>query len=72
MLMVEEHNRLMKEMLVKFDEYAQAYAKVEYVRGTLRTYKSRGIIQENEMPDFTRPKLLDYLQKYRKEKNNRI
>lgn len=65
--MIEEHDRLMKEMLIKFDEYAQLHAKVEFIRSTLRTYRSRGIIQDSEMPDFTKPKLLDYVKKYRKK-----
>lgn len=71
--MIEEHDKLMKDMLIKFDEYAKIFARVEYIRSTLRTYKSRGIIQESEMPDFTKPKLLDYVKKYREQvKNDRI
>lgn len=66
--LIEKHNSLMKKALKKFDEYQELYAEVELVRSTLRTYKSRGIISDEEMPSIVRPKLSDRLIKKRNSK----
>ncbi len=67
--MIEDHNRLMSLMLEKFDEYAKVHAEIENIRAKLRSYKARELISEEEMPSFAKPKLIDYLNKYRQ--NNR-
>lgn len=67
--MIEDHNRLMSLMLEKFDEYANVHAEIENIRAKLRTYKARGLVSDEEMPSFAKPKLVDYLNKYRQ--NNR-
>ena len=66
--MIEDHNRLISLMLEKFDEYAKVHAEIENIRAKLKSYKARGLISEEEMPSFAKPKLIDYL-KYRQ--NNR-
>ena len=66
--LIDEHNQLFEKMLNKYDEYAQLLAEVEYIRGTLRVYKSRGIIESTEMPNFEKPRLIDYVKRYKKEK----
>ena len=69
--MIEEHNQLMTVALKKFDEYAQVYAEIETIRSTLRAYKSRGLINEEEMPSFKRPLLSEYVDKYRKSRKEK-
>lgn len=69
--MIEEHNKLMSKALEKFDEYAQIYAQIETIRSTLRTYKSRGLITEEEMPPLKKPLLSEYVSRYRKSRKER-
>ena len=49
--MLDRYNNLQKSMdMIIEEKYLPLWAEAEYIRATLRTYKSRGLITEEEMP----------------------
>lgn len=65
---LEEYNRLSAQMDELMEKYIPLYLEAETIRSTLRTYKSRGIITEEEMPVKKKPQILARLSEYRKNK----
>lgn len=46
--------------------YLEQWALVEYKRQTLRKYKQRGVITEEEMPSYRNPTVNEALKEYRR------
>ena len=67
--MLDRYNNLQKSMdMIIEEKYLPLWAEAEYIRATLRTYKSRGLITEEEMPKKEKYSLHDKLSEYRKKK----
>ena len=56
--LLKQHDSIQRDMLIVYDEYAKLHAQLCSIRATLRSYKSKGII--DEVPRYKRPKLKDY------------
>lgn len=66
--LIERHNALTKELDIIMEKYAPLYLERETIRSTLRTYKARGIISDDEMPDMNRTSIMQNLSAYRKQR----
>lgn len=66
--MLENYNELDRQMNELIEKYIPIYLEAERIRSTLRTYKSRGILTEAEMPVKKRPQILATLSEYRKKR----
>lgn len=65
---IARFEELKPKMEKAFDEYASMYGEMEAIRVTLRKYKERGIITEEQIPKLVMPKLSKKLAEYRKER----
>lgn len=66
--LIREVNEIIPEMEETFEQYIEKRVDVELRMQTLRTYKRRGIVRDEEMPVFDRPKLAERLNERRKQK----
>lgn len=66
--MLKQYNDLSAQMDELMEKYIPLYLEAETIRSTLRTYKSRGIISNEEMPVKKKPQMLAKLSEYRKSK----
>ncbi len=63
--LIEELNELKPKLETAFSAYAQLYGRYEAIRITLRQYKKRGIVSEDEVPVIEKPLLREKLKEYR-------
>ena len=66
---VQEYKAIEAKMKrIMDEEYIPLYLEAETIRAHLRTYKSRGIITQNDLPDIQKPNLMKMLSAYRAER----
>ena len=65
---IDKYNELVKEMEELIDKYTPLYLEASCINNTLRVYKQRGFITEEEIPKFKRHSLESKLAAYRKAK----
>lgn len=68
--MLAKYNELSKQMDDLMEKYKPLYLEAECIRSTLRTYKARGILTEDEFPKKKSTNLLNNLSEYRKTRRN--
>lgn len=66
--LIESCNKLAAEMEPIFNAYLEKMAQYEWNMQTLRTYKMRGIITEEELPKYRRPQIQRALAEYRRRR----
>ena len=67
--MLNKYNELKTKMdKIIEEEFLPLYLEAEYIRDTLRTYKMRGLITEEEMPVKEKYNLHSKMSEYRKNR----
>lgn len=66
--LIREVNEIISEMDEIFEQYIEKRVDAELRMQTLRTYKRRGIVGDDEMPVFDRPRLAERLNERRKQR----
>lgn len=66
--MINRYNELAVEMKELMDKYTPLYLETYCINNILRVYKRRGLITEEEIPKFEKPKLEAQVAEYRKAK----